>query len=306
MITIQLPALGTSEDQLKYVVRIVQEHVPDTYKKGMQVILNKDVIENTELQEKVYRNIQEFVPEDFVLIFHAPISPHEDDPRLNLLNEECVGVYTEIATLAERCNAHSMIIHSNCVFPEAHENVQDLFPKVVQNFHNITSNIPIMVENLPFPLNGDTETDPTKIPFDPFLGTIEQVEEFLEKTNAPFCFDTSHFGILRKNVQEPQPSLLEFWNRVHEKTLCIQLADFKGQWKAHQATFEEGSPIGEGELADEFAPLLQKAAIDNPNLILSVDVEVKDFLHRPEQIEGIKRVIGYLDSTNFKKQTLSE
>jgi hypothetical protein len=335
MVVIQLPALGTSKEQLAYVVGIVKKYVPDTFQRGVQIILGKDVIDNSELQEQVYQNITETIPEDFVIIFHAPISPHEDDSRLNLLNEECVAVYNEIAKLAQRCNAHSMIIHSNCVFMpdkwtdemKSYEYVQSLFPKVLENMQKIIdqSTIPVMIENLPLPLRGDVEADPTKLPFDPFLGTIGQMEEFLQKSNAPFCFDTSHFGILRKKIHSlirenitikdieqeglrwvypehvvEQPSLVGFWDKVEEKTLCIQLADFQGMWDIEGGKFDEGYPIGDGELKDEFAELLQKAVSDNPDLILSVDVEVENFLDRPEQIEGIKRVIGYLDSTNFK------
>ena len=210
---------------------------------------------------------------------------------------------------------------------------QNGFAKIMNNLRQIAArvNIKIAIENMPFPLKGDVTSEPEEIPFDPLLLTTTQMIEFLQQlpNNIALAFDTSHYGISREKIdylwkkygtltleeinreglkgiypemiQEPL-SVLDAFNKIQEQTnriLHLQLADHYSTWfpnkvgfKAQQ--FEEGYIIGEGILGQELFALCSTIAEKYPHIPISLDVHVTDYLQRPEQVQSLKRVVGFL------------
>ncbi len=342
MVTLALPALASNEEQTRYVVKLIEEHTAD-FSKGIQLLMFSQVLDNPEMEREIERISRIIVPHSFRKFFHAPISPHHYDSRLNLACEESVAVYVHLAKLVERCGGEAMIIHTNCTYgpdqwriPQSDREV--VYEKVLLKIHhNIEaiikqSPVPILLENLPLPLYGDSTAEPTRIPFDPFLGTIKQIEEFYLGADArlQFCFDTSHFGILSRQVNrlakkygakitaeqinheglkiyaqdvQLQPALMQMYAALKElldtRISCVQLADYQGEWRcAHGldsgSIFHEGYIVGKGDLGQELLDFTVAYAREYPHGFISVDVNVQDFLQRDEQIESLQAVVAAL------------
>ncbi|MBI2573093.1 hypothetical protein HYV86_04500 [Candidatus Woesearchaeota archaeon] len=350
MVTLALPALASHEGQVRYVVSLLDDLVvKQGFHAGIQLLLFSNVIDDVAVARDVERISKNVVPSSFRKIFHAPISPHAYDSRLNLACEESVEVYVNLAHLVERCGGESMIIHTNCTYDATQwkspltdrEYIsKTVLPKVYAHIKAIIdqSPIPILLENLPNPLKGDATANPHQTVFDPFLATIGQIKEFYDSVDPrlDFCFDTSHYGILARQVNRlaakygvqitshhidqeglklypqdvlPQPSLLELYPELKryfkKKITCVQLADYRGEWRAAQgidkgSVFDEGYVVGEGDLGQELLDMTVAYARDYPTGIISVDVGVADFLKRDEQIVSLNRVVAALKKAKVR------
>ncbi len=348
MVTLALPALATNEEQTRYVVSLLEKHVRG-FGRGIQLLLFSNVLDNAVLEEEVVRVSTTVVPGSFRKIFHAPIAPHHYDSRLNLSCEESVEVYVHLARLVARCGGEAMIIHTNCTYePDQWESVTraHIYDRMLQKVYGhlkaiiAQSPVPILLENLPTPLKGDVTSDSATLVFDPFLGTVEQIREFYDGAvcGLQFCFDTSHYGILRRQVNNlamkygsgitshdvnkeglkvfcedvvMQPGLEGLYAQLRvlmgKKMTCVQLADYKGEWRAAHGNdkgsiFEEGSIVGGGDFGEELLSFTVAYARDYPTGIISVDVGVEDFLKRDEQIVSLQRVVEALKKAGVKEE----
>ncbi len=208
-----------------------------------------------------------------------------------------------------------------------------IFGTIQQNLREIAKDSPltIAVENMPLPLKGDKTSDIKQIPFDPCLLTIEQMSHFLETTpqNVGFVFDTSHYGLMKNIVDRlsqkygqtttpqdietegikglypslirRQPSLVDTFTRLQKtgRVVHVQMADAAGSWRRSTEhdpgeLFIEGEEIGKGYLGEELLTLARTISTASPQIPISIDVNVQDFLHREEQVRSLQKVLQAL------------
>jgi len=337
MAILQLPALGTSQEQVQYVMGILDEHVTKN-RKGLQLLCPKNIMGDLDAQKRL-RSIAKDIPSDYVVTFHAPFDAHVPNTKLDLSHPDSVATYCAVADLATEIGAQGIIIHTNTVFTHdawkppltSYTHVHEkIFPLVYKNLAHLSqyTSLPFHIENMCFPLRGDRTLEETEIPFDPYVWTYEGILHFLGKTSIQMSFDTSHYGIVSHKINEvwktyhgkitaediakeklkvypqnvtQQPSLVDAFTGIQEKTgnriTHVQIADYKGSWlpKDHGGRLlGEGLGVGEGDFGEELLKLVSLIDKTYPEIPISLDVDVQDYLKRPEQIESLKRVLEVL------------
>ncbi len=348
MAIIQLPAAGWSKEQIQYVVLLLEKYVVG-HQKGVQVLCPKEVVENASSRKEFIRNVNQYIPPSYSNLFHAPISPHSDDPRFNLLSPQSVDYYRSLAGIVHEAGGSVMVIHCNTVFAPDQWKVPltdygyiqaNIFPKIQKHLREIVNSSPITIaiENMPLPLKGDKTSVASEIPFDPCLLTIEQMLEFIQHAPAAlkFVFDTSHYGIMMHKVNSlfkkynsaitsqdideeklkgiypalitKQPSVVDAFRKLQQtgRIIQVQMADTRGTWQASSENspgriFEEGSEIGEGLLGKDLLTLAQHINNTSNDISISLDINVRDFLNRDEQVRSLKKVIEALRDGNNEK-----
>ncbi len=210
---------------------------------------------------------------------------------------------------------------------------KQVFDKIHLHLKEIVKDLPltIAVENMPFPLKGDKTSKISEIPFDPCLLTVEQMKEFIERAppQLGFAFDTSHYGIASTKINEmqatygtsitqwdleeeglkgvypplivKQPSMTEAFKLLQKsgRIVHLQMADAGGQWSPHQEGtasqhFVEGAEIGKGNHGPQLLDLARLIHAHHPNLPISLDINVRDYLQREEQVRSLQAVLRAL------------
>jgi len=210
---------------------------------------------------------------------------------------------------------------------------EKVFDVIITHLKEIASQvkIKIAVENLPFPLKGNVTSELNEIPFDPSLITVQQIQNFLQQLppNIGLAFDTSHYGISQEKINylwrkygvptleninreglkgiypemiKEQLSIVEAFKKIQEfshKIFHIQLADYRGTWFPNKDGFKpqqfyEGYPVGRGDLGKDLFDLCSVVSEKYTHIPISLDLDVTDYMQRPEQIRALKEVINHL------------
>ena len=233
MSTIELPILASKQEQLKYLVEVLNKNIPEDYKKGIQLYRGAIDRDKQSTNKDIEAMIKSNVPKDFVITLHAPFIVTNPKPKYNFTTKKVEDMVQENILLAESINANSMIIHLNSVFyhperlPDSSnlmgyfelfrwknkwDNYEIVKKEVIDVAYGILKDIArktkvkISVENMPMPLGGDITTDPTKLIYDPKLATYESIIEFLKEfsdfKNIGVCFDTAHYKISQLTLND--------------------------------------------------------------------------------------------------------
>lgn len=208
---------------------------------------------------------------------------------------------------------------------------ENIFGVIINNLQEIIKDSPIRiaVENMPLPLKGNVTTSASEIPFDPCLLTVGQIKDFLNSVpGTSFIFDTSHYGLASKKINSLidefgtvtskiideqelkgiypemlvlQPSVIDAFMEIQKtgKIAQIQLADFKYKWLSDKfgfsaSCFIEGEEINKGEFGNELIELVRIVDKKYPEIPISIDVNVDDYLQREEQIRSLILVLQAL------------
>jgi hypothetical protein len=251
MSIIELPALASSKEQIKYVVNLLNKYIPENHKKGIQIYrggINRDKQSSNNFIEST---IKKDIPNDFIINLHAPFIVTNPNPEYNFTSDQVKPMILENISLAESINADSLIIHLNSIFynPERlidNSNLKNYFElfkwKNEWNNYNIAkkeiiniaynllkdiskkTKIKLSIENLVIPLLGGTTTNIKNLLYDPKLNTYESIIEFLNEfsdfKNVGLCFDVAHYKITQMTIN----NLIQ----KHKKTLTQDILKKEG------------------------------------------------------------------------------
>jgi sugar phosphate isomerase/epimerase len=332
--TFQLPAKASSLDQINAVIKILEQEVPSTHKKGIQLLglWPNDWVKNI---ATISQNIRR-LPLDYALSLHAPISPMSQNDFVDLRTDTALQTMSSVCTFAEEHNIGDITIHTNSTDNHQRHCGQDQIRseklRIINNLSKLSkeySSINLSLENLPAPLMGDNITDPNQMPHDFFMTTdlsiLDFARDFAGIPNLGFCIDIYHYQKAKSQVDyliqhfgaNPDSSVLKQFGcsgigvplspmrdlndlaleikSLDSKIFDCQLTGYdKSVWFPHNGLLREGSEINDTFAGKEILSLIKNVRNLFGEVNFSLDMPCTDYITRKEQITSMRYILEKL------------